>query len=200
MRHLPYPSRLLLSAFVTAALAIACSGKLVEGPSGEPGGGEKTPSSSSSGGPAGEKTPSSSSSGGPAASSTPGAPAPGNSASGGSSGGNPGDDPARCFIRASDYDQSCATDADCAFVPPGGNVCDPCSNGTGCLFCNLAAISAKAAPGYLATLQAALPAFDPALGGCTFGSCPATLETEAGTLPTPTCTAGRCTSSFVGCQ
>jgi hypothetical protein len=100
---------------------------------------------------------------------------------------------AGCFVVASNYDQTCTQDSDCVLVPPGGNICDPCSAGSGCLFCLLTSVNGKASAQYMADLAAALEPFegtpqDPQPNGCVIGGCPVN--------PAPRCQAGQCTTDF----
>jgi len=101
-----------------------------------------------------------------------------------------------CMVVAASYDRSCQVDSDCALVPPGGNVCAPCANGVGCLFCNLASINQAAAPSYLAALHAGLDfSYGQSVQHCD-SSCPAIAIGMTGV-----CDAGRCTSRTEGvCQ
>jgi len=102
------------------------------------------------------------------------------------------EDDASCFVLASSYDQTCAHDDDCVLVVPGGNVCDPCSAGTGCLTCtNLAAVNASAASAYTAALHAALAPYESSAqaqqSACLLSGCPDGI--------TPVCQMGVCTTS-----
>ncbi len=98
-------------------------------------------------------------------------------------------DAASCLLRATDYDRTCTQDSDCVLVPKGGNVCDPCSNATGCLFCDFDALSASGAATYNAALSAVRPA--PSTEGsaaCWFGSC--AISGDGGGAPV--CLSGSC--------
>jgi hypothetical protein len=90
---------------------------------------------------------------------------------------------AACVIVAASYDQSCKTDSDCALVPPGGNVCDPSSNGTGCLVCDLAAVNVGSQEAYATALQKGIAQHPPSYAT----SCPTGM--------TAVCDAGGCTTS-----
>jgi hypothetical protein len=99
-----------------------------------------------------------------------------------------GGDGGACYLLASSYPHDCMADSDCQLVPPGGDVCNSCNNGTGCLYCNLASIRADAASGYLAALHAAEPQQPVAESqGCWLGSCPSQAR--------PVCVAGECALS-----
>jgi hypothetical protein len=62
-------------------------------------------------------------------------------------------DSGTCVIQASNYDQNCVTNSDCALVPPGGDACHPCSIPTGYLQCHLAAVNINAATHYMSDLS-----------------------------------------------
>jgi hypothetical protein len=96
---------------------------------------------------------------------------------------------ASCSILASSYDQTCSQDSDCVLVPPGGDTCDPCSAGTGCLFCDIASVNAAASAKYLSDLAAALQPYQgqSQYFGCVTGGCPVGL--------TAVCHQGLCTTS-----
>lgn len=103
-----------------------------------------------------------------------------------SNGGDP--DASACVVLASQFDQSCVTDSDCVVVPPGGNVCNPCSvpNGAYQFDCAYATVNAGASAAYVAAIQPGVdnlkatingsdqcgstcPAYEPAV--CLAGTC-----------------------------
>ncbi len=92
-----------------------------------------------------------------------------------------------CYVLASNYDQSCARDSDCALVPPGGNVCGQCDNGTGCLQCPLASVNVRASARYLAVLGAAVMSCPQFGSGCPEGVAPLCQEGVCTTSLGPIC-------------
>ena len=66
-----------------------------------------------------------------------------------------------CFLRASDYDQSCAVDSDCVLVrSAGGDVCDINSNATGCFNCFFGTVNGMVASQYNAAMDAVRQAYE----------------------------------------
>ncbi len=142
----------------------------------------------------GHSVPASSSSGGATASSSGGATA---SSSGGTSEGSSSGSPAACTVLASDYDNSCTTDADCTLVPPGGNICDPCSvlHGAFQFACVYATVSSSVSAQYLAAIQPGIDALKntpPSASDACLSSCPV--------ITSAVCKAGQCAqaSPFTG--
>jgi hypothetical protein len=114
-------------------------------------------------------------------------------------------DTGSCNVVVSNYDQSCTKDSDCVLVPPGGNVCDPCSNvftyaaddtGIGCLVCDVAAVNVDASAQYLSALGTVPWRADAGAIQCS-STCPEAVATcQQGTCATVFTTENaNCTSS-----
>ncbi len=96
-------------------------------------------------------------------------------------------DGASCEVAASNYDQTCTKDSDCVLAPPGGDVCDVCSAGSGDWSCdNLAAVNVSASAAYASALKAALA---PLVGTAAYEQCVIQSCTTGGVAA---CQAGTC--------
>jgi hypothetical protein len=106
--------------------------------------------------------------------------------------GDRSNDAASCQVLASSYDQTCREDADCVLVPPGGNVCDPCSSGSGDFNCNLASVNRAASASFTQSLRDALRPLEgtPQYYKCVIQSCPLGAVAR--------CNAGVCTAGSRG--
>jgi hypothetical protein len=91
-------------------------------------------------------------------------------------------DAAVCGLFPANYDDTCATDSDCVYVPFGGNVCDDCQNAhPSLLYCAIATLPATSAARYKFDLQAAMgqPAFVESKAKCGEQGCPSYLSEVA---------------------